>query len=74
VHPDSGKEQGREVREAVWPFTGDPEELANWLEQHEVSTVAMEATGLTMPFGNTCRKKRRKNPVPISVMLRCLPP
>jgi hypothetical protein len=29
---------------------------------------------LTKPFGNTCRKKRRKNSVANSVILRCLPP
>ena len=29
---------------------------------------------LTNPFGSTCRKKRRKNSVPSSVIVRCLPP
>ncbi len=29
---------------------------------------------LTKPLGSTCRKKRRKNSVPSSVIVRCLPP
>src|SRR5215469_3200985 len=41
---EKGKEEKLERRFGT--FTGELEELAEWLEQHEVSMVAMEATGV----------------------------